>query len=412
LVIYYAIMNLLRPTDSTNIRFSYETLSLPKISKKYTLDFLLEYCSENQIELLEDYTNAKMNSTIKIQSKCKTENCGDSSIKRIRYLIENGSYCSKCSIENGKARSKATCLARYGSEHAFQCETVKERIKKSCLEKYGVEHPSSLSEIREKAAQTNMQLYGVRNVFQSETHKAKIRETNIAKYGVPCASSTQEVQNKMKNTNLERYGVECSLQSETVQQKIRETNLEKYGTTNPRQHNKAVRQKAEATNLAKYGSENAFGSDQIKQQIRNTNMIKYGVEYPNQNADIMDKTSKNAYKVKEYVFPSGKVVKTQGYEYLALNDLLNTEHIPEEDIVVGAKNVPHIWYNDLLGKRHRHYVDIFIPSQNRCIEIKSTWTAEKKQYNIFRKQAAAKERGFAYEIWIYNIRHEKENVYH
>jgi len=69
--------------------------------------------------------------------------------------------------------------------------------------------------------------------------------------------------------------------------------------------------------------------------------------------------------------------------------------------VTGCKNVPEIWYNDN-NKKRRHYVDIFIPSQNRCIEIKSTWTAEKKKDNIYLKQNAGKELGYSYEIWIYN----------
>jgi hypothetical protein len=62
------------------------------------------------------------------------------------------------------------------------------------------------------------------------------------------------------------------------------------------------------------------------------------------------------------------------------------------------------------GKKHRHYVDIFISSQNRCVEVKSTWTAEKKKDNIFLKQTTAKELGYNYEIWVYNskgIRVEK-----
>jgi hypothetical protein len=54
-------------------------------------------------------------------------------------------------------------------------------------------------------------------------------------------------------------------------------------------------------------------------------------------------------------------------------------NINEIDIITGAKNVPTIWYDDSDGKKHRHYVDIFIPSQNKCIEVKSTWTAEKKK---------------------------------
>jgi len=58
-------------------------------------------------------------------------------------------------------------------------------------------------------------------------------------------------------------------------------------------------------------------------------------------------------------------------------------------------------------KKHRHYVDIFIPSQNKCIEVKSTWTAEKKKDNIYLKQQAAKELGYKYEIWVYNRKFEK-----
>jgi hypothetical protein len=55
-------------------------------------------------------------------------------------------------------------------------------------------------------------------------------------------------------------------------------------------------------------------------------------------------------------------------------------------------------------------VDIFIPSQNRCIEIKSTWTAEKKKDNIYLKQNSGKELGYSYEIWIYNKKKEVVEV--
>jgi hypothetical protein len=92
-----------------------------------------------------------------------------------------------------------------------------------------------------------------------------------------------------------------------------------------------------------------------------------------------------------------------------LDELIVNEKIDESDIITGCKNVPTIWYNDKTGKKHRHYVDIFIPSQNRCIEVKSTWTAEKKKDIIFLKQKAAKELGYKYSIWVYN--NKKEKIY-
>ena len=73
-------------------------------------------------------------------------------------------------------------------------------------------------------------------------------------------------------------------------------------------------------------------------------------------------------------------------------------------------NVPIIWYYDKHGKQHRHFVDIFIPSQNRCIEVKSTWTFTKP--NVLCKQKAAKELGYKYEIWVYNSKKNKTNCYH
>ena len=55
--------------------------------------------------------------------------------------------------------------------------------------------------------------------------------------------------------------------------------------------------------------------------------------------------------------------------------------------------------------KHRHFVDIFIPSQNKCIEVKSTWTYQLK--NVLLKKQAGKQLGYNYEIWIYNSKGEK-----
>jgi len=112
---------------------------------------------------------------------------------------------------------------------------------------------------------------------------------------------------------------------------------------------------------------------------------------------------------KKYIFPSGKEISYQGYEPFALNELVNI--FDENDILTGTKNVPTIWYNDENGKKHRHYVDIFIPSKNKCIEIKSPWTIKIIKSNIFIKQTAAKELGYEYEIWVYDCKGNKVDTY-
>jgi hypothetical protein len=172
-----------------------------------------------------------------------------------------------------------------------------------------------------------------------------------------------------------------------------------------------ILEKMKKTNMKKYGVEYNSQIESVKIKKAKTFLKKYGVEHPSQNSEIAEKISKNAYKSRDYIFPSGKVNKIQGYENFALDELIINEKINESDIIIGCKNVPTIWYNDDNGKKHRHYVDIFVSSQNRCIEVKSTWTAEKKKDCIFLKQNAGKELGYKYEIWIYDRKGTIVNKY-
>lgn len=81
--------------------------------------------------------------------------------------------------------------------------------------------------------------------------------------------------------------------------------------------------------------------------------------------------------------------------------MLNEEHIVEEDIITQRTDVPEIWYIDKTNKKRRHFVDFYITSQNRCIEVKSTWTNQDKN-NVFEKQDAAIKLGYKYDIWIFD----------
>lgn len=131
-------------------------------------------------------------------------------------------------------------------------------------------------------------------------------------------------------------------------------------------------------------------------------MDKYGAENPQQNAEVSEKASKNAYKAYDYIFPSGRIERIQGYEKFMLNDLLQKEGILEDDIVVKRTEVPCVFYEDVNGKKRKYFVDCFIKSQNCCIETKSPWTAAVKKDCIYLKQNALKDAGYKCEIWIYN----------
>jgi hypothetical protein len=192
----------------------------------------------------------------------------------------------------------------------------------------------------------------------------------INKYGVKHISQSQKIKDKKVETSLRNYGVKHPTQTQEIKEKREETIIKKYGVKNAFQSN-IIKQKIENSMINKYGVKHISQSQKIKDKKVETSLRNYGVEYPTQNTEIMDKCSKNAYKLKEYILPSGNIIKIQGYENYALDEILQ-DGILEEDIINGCKNVPEIWYEDENGIKHKHYVDIFIPNQNRCIEIKST----------------------------------------
>jgi hypothetical protein len=210
-----------------------------------------------------------------------------------------------------------------------------------------------------------------------------------------------------KETHLKSCGFTTNLKCQLTKEKIKNTNLIKYGCEHNSQ-SEEIKNKKKLTLLNNYGVEYPTQSEIIKQKSKETSQKNYGTDHPSQNADYAEKHSKTSYNKKKYTFLSGKIITIQGFEKFALDFLLNNENINEDDIITGCKNVPTIWYNDESGKKHRHYVDIFIPSQNKCIEVKSTWTAEKKKDCIFLKQNAAKELGYEYEIWIYDNKGNKK----
>jgi hypothetical protein len=177
---------------------------------------------------------------------------------------------------------------------------------------------------------------------------------------------------KQKKTCLERFGVENASMAAASKEKTLKTYQEKYGD-----HPKRTLE--------------------VHQKWVNTCLEKYG-GHPNQNREVQVKSEFKGCHYKDFVFPSGKVVKVQGYEHLALRKLL--ESVKEEDIVVGKSNVPTIDYW-ITEKKHVYFPDIFVPSENLLIEVKSEWSLQFPS-NVEEKAHASVAAGYVYEIWIFN----------
>lgn len=393
---------------------------------RYDYTYLKDLCDKNNIKLLHDYSCSNINIFSNIEGECLNEECNNQFSKSFRSLLKTNGYCLSCSKIFGKEKIKQTCLDKYGVDNPLKCQTVKDKKKKTCMEKYGVEYPSQSNLIKEKKKISAIEKYGVEHVFQaeevkekkkqtcfinhgvehpmqSETIREKGKETCMKHFGVEYSLQSNEVRDKGKVTCLEKYGVEHPLQNEEIRNKIKKTCLKKYGVEYLSQ-SEEIQNKIKETCIKKYGLEYSFQSQEVKDKIKETCLEKYGVENVMHNAELSEKCSHQSYLSKEYTLPSGKVIKIQGYEKFAWNYLLFEEKICENDIIYERKNVPEIWYIDSDGKKHRHYVDIYVPSKNLCIEVKSTWTANKKQDIIFLKQEFAKKLGYLYEIWVYDAK--------
>lgn len=225
------------------------------------------------------------------------------------------------------------------------------------------------------------------------------------------AKKTQEQKNvaltKARATFKTRYGVEWGSKLESQKEKARKTKLEKYGDA--RYNNRSA---ISAVNLSKSIEEKNI----INAKRRATNLEKYGVENVLASYEVRSKSAKSNSIGKKYALPSGKIIRVRGHEPLVLDHLLYQENYLEEQIIADnsdnyRKNaIPVFEYVDVSRHTMKYYPDIYIPCENRIIEVKSKWWwdgygTEKyrsRLENNLRKRQAVVEKGYNYEVWIYS----------
>ena len=105
--------------------------------------------------------------------------------------------------------------------------------------------------------------------------------------------------------------------------------------------------------------------------------------------------------------PSGAVRRVQGYEPFALDDLLKL--YTEEQIITQRKHIPRIPYS-VDSKKCYYFPDIYIPHENKIIEVKSTWTLNINPEIIDAKAEATTAAGYTYELWCFNAKGERVDV--
>lgn len=347
----------------------------PKIKWTY------ETLKNLNITLLSDYSQIHLSGKSKIEGVCKNNDCSNTFKKDFRSILTNP-YCNKC--VNKSKLIKVSNTFKNNSKYTIE---ILQNLNITLLEDYSQTFLKRRTKIKAIC----------KNEDCSNTFKKNFEY--LLKGGLYCDKCTINNQKLSRaKTNIERYGVENLFQLNEVKEKMKKTCLERYGVENPSQSD-IIKQKVKNTCLERYGVEYTSQIDEVKEKVKKTCLERYGVEYCMQNEEILTKQQKTRFHLKDYVFPSGNIIQVQGYEPLALDILLKT--VSEEDLLTGYKNKPVIWY-EMDNKKRRYHTDIFIPLQNKCIEVKSDYTFNVEMEQNLLKQEATKLLGFECEIWIFD----------
>jgi len=231
-----------------------------------------------------------------------------------------------------------------------------------------------------------------------ETIQTKRKNTNIKKYGIDIASKLLEVIEKNKQSHIKNWG-DYAMRDKEILNKRKTTCIQKYGGVG--MASEFIYQKIKKTNTEKYGVEYYSQSDNWYKKCVETAIEKYGKEWVSKVDNINAKQQSGGYSYYDFEFPSGKVVRVQGYEPRVLAKLIID--YDEDDIVVGVQNIIdaigffHYFYEN---ETHRYYPDIYIKSENQVIEVKSIYTFNKeKDKNLLKRQSVLdKEINFKFII--------------
>lgn len=221
----------------------------------------------------------------------------------------------------------------------------------------------------------------------------KFTQRLSVKFRCSCGEDTSKRFEMLKLYRLP-YCKECSLKMKE-EHKVK-TCMERYGVKNSAMID-SVKEKIQTSFNTRFGGHPKRSKD-VQEKWKQTCLEKYG-GHPNQNPNVQAKQEINSYKFKEFTFPSGRLVKYQGYENLAINDLLKI--YPEDDIYVGRGAVP-IFHYECEGIKRVYFPDIFIKSSNTIIEVKSEWTVKLHTARLDDKAKGVKEAGYNFEVWVYS----------
>ncbi len=128
---------------------------------------------------------------------------------------------------------------------------------------------------------------------------------------------------------------------------------------------------------------------------------RYGTAHALQNRAIFDNSQETAYRLKRHRL-GRRIVYVQGYEPSALDYIVQTVGIKPSSIVCGTDSaMPEILYR-FQGSASVYHPDIYIPSRNLIVEVKSLYTLKASFDRNEAKRKACLKAGYRFKYLVVN----------
>lgn len=272
--------------------------------------------------------------------------CGQTFTKSWKKL-KKSPRCITCSDEI----RKETCTERHDSPYAVTAENARDALQE-WLDERNITHNSYDPDVIEKRRQTNLTNSGVTCALMLKWIRDLSRAAMIEEYGAPTPGESEICQLRSMMTNMDKYGARTFIISESGQKFMKE----------------------------KCGELWFIASDMFTDVM----VERYDEEYAMHVPEIFDKAMANRGDCKVYTFSDGVEFKCQGYEPGYLRIMESEMGYTSDQIATNSVDMPDIWYENPLReklsnchpergtKTSMYHPDIYIASEDRFIEIKST----------------------------------------
>ena len=157
--------------------------------KKFTKEFLNNFCNVHKITLLREYSENELSSQKFIDFICIK--CNENTSKCFKFMIKYNPVCHQCSYLEKGNKARKTMILKYGVENISQLEEIKNKKKETTLKNYGVEHNSQCQIVKDKKINTCLKNNGVNYPQQLISIRDKSKQTCFNNYGVEYPSQSE-----------------------------------------------------------------------------------------------------------------------------------------------------------------------------------------------------------------------------